>query len=675
VLDRPGFKTRPGKARLPRWRRESAAFRWVVALAPASLFSATFLLAGGSGPGSSSSLETSVRAAAEATYIHGMTEEIALAEVGPEGLPVLRQLLGAPDFPRRDNVVAFMAFLGGAPETDELIRFLESPPASLEIPEEDRAFVLTPQVLGQIAFHGDRGALGTLLKMTDPGSADGLLTRAASHGRDPDRLRTDLLEAAMRGLAFSGAPEAVARLENLGRAAAPHARSAAGRALDLYEVLREGEASRDGNLDGAPGSAQSDIGTDNADWGFLDSQSVVHDTGLTYANHVALTDPMTDVRLDEVLGMASLRAGRGDDPDDVACCITVSRSGSARQFGTMNDGLDVIDDGPEMAAVMNDSTARVKVIRAINYCGGAGTNIIGCAWSPGNGMAVVRMSGLGHESVLWIHEYGHNASLSHSPNGSSYIMYMTNYGTNDNLTQVECDTFHNPHSFSGMTLQETGMCTDVDADLVHDGIDNCPDMLNHDQTDSDGNGVGDACGPATCGNGVREGSEECDGSDLGTATCQAFGYQSGFLSCDQCFFDLSNCSCMDLDADGHGDSAYGLGPCAEDCDDSNGDVWDIPGAVTDLCFASDPVSLEWTVPVGPGGVPESLTYDLIRSADPRDFSTGAVCVESDDGPDTTAVDPEMPSPGGSHFYLVRPANACPGSPAPMGSSRDARSCP
>jgi hypothetical protein len=603
-----------------------------------------------------------------------MTEEIALAAVGPEGLPVLRQLLADPTFPRRDNVVAFMAFLGGAPETDALIRYLESPPASLAIPEEDRAFVLTPQVLGQIAFHGDRAALATLLKMTDPGSEDELLGRAASHGRDPDRLRADLLESAMRGLAFSGAQEGRARLQSLDNAAAPRSRSAARRALDLYDEMHEGAAGTDDDLEGTPDPAQPPIETNNADWGFLDSQGNVHDVPLTYANHVDVADPMTDTRLDQVLGEASLRAGRGDDPDDVACCATISRSGPAQQFGTPGDGLDVIDDGPEMAAVMNDSTARVKVIRAINYCAGAGTNIIGCAWSPGNGMAVVRMSGVGHEAVLWIHEYGHNAGLNHSPNGIGYIMYMTNYGTNDNLTQSECDTLHSPHSFSGMTPQQTGICTDNEIDLVHDVIDNCPDDANHDQTDTDGDGVGDACGAATCGNGVREGSEECDGPDLGTATCQTFGYLSGFLSCDQCAFDLSNCSCMDLDSDGHGDPAHALGACAEDCDDSNGDVWATPGAVTDLCFASDPVNLEWSVPADPGGVPDSLTYDVIRSTDPLDFNNGAVCVESGDGPDTTAVDPEMPAPGTTHYYLVRPANACPGSYGSVGS-RDVRNCP
>jgi len=49
--------------------------------------------------------------------------------------------------------------------------------------------------------------------------------------------------------------------------------------------------------------------------------------------------------------------------------------------------------------------------------------------------------------------------------------------------------------------------------------------------------------PAVCGNGVREGGEQCDGSDLGGQTCQSQGYQQGTLACkSDCTFDTSGCS-------------------------------------------------------------------------------------------------------------------------------------
>ena len=89
----------------------------------------------------------------------------------------------------------------------------------------------------------------------------------------------------------------------------------------------------------------------------------------------------------------SLRQGKADFAEDVACCAGLARSGSALNFGSSGDGLDSIDDNTELVAVLNDSVSRVKVVRLINYCGGTGSNIIGCAWIGGDGMALVRYEG------------------------------------------------------------------------------------------------------------------------------------------------------------------------------------------------------------------------------------------------------------------------------------------
>jgi Tol biopolymer transport system component len=53
---------------------------------------------------------------------------------------------------------------------------------------------------------------------------------------------------------------------------------------------------------------------------------------------------------------------------------------------------------------------------------------------------------------------------------------------------------------------------DADGDGVPDQLDNCPTVANADQTDTDQDGVGDACDTATCGNSVVEGYEVCDGA-------------------------------------------------------------------------------------------------------------------------------------------------------------------
>lgn len=58
-----------------------------------------------------------VREALETTYVHGVTEEIARDLVGSESVTELVAILEDPSFPRHDNVVAFLAHLGGVSRT------------------------------------------------------------------------------------------------------------------------------------------------------------------------------------------------------------------------------------------------------------------------------------------------------------------------------------------------------------------------------------------------------------------------------------------------------------------------------------------------------------------------------------------------------------------------------
>lgn len=67
-----------------------------------------------------------------------------------------------------------------------------------------------------------------------------------------------------------------------------------------------------------------------------------------------------------------------------------------------------------------------------------------------------------------------------------------------------------------------------------------------------------------CGDGVINGSEECDGSDLDGNDCTIInqGFSGGTLACSNCLFDISSCTfsvCGDGDGDGYGD------PASEDC--------------------------------------------------------------------------------------------------------------
>ncbi len=55
------------------------------------------------------------------------------------------------------------------------------------------------------------------------------------------------------------------------------------------------------------------------------------------------------------------------------------------------------------------------------------------------------------------------------------------------------------------------------------------------------------CAPASaCGDGMRDGAEQCDGADLGGSTCASLGYNNGgTLACTAgCGYDASGCDCQ-----------------------------------------------------------------------------------------------------------------------------------
>jgi hypothetical protein len=54
-------------------------------------------------------------------------------------------------------------------------------------------------------------------------------------------------------------------------------------------------------------------------------------------------------------------------------------------------------------------------------------------------------------------------------------------------------------------------------------------------------GTGAAVGAPMCGNGVIEGTEQCDGADMNGATCDSLGMGMGTLACSSCTYDTSMC--------------------------------------------------------------------------------------------------------------------------------------
>ncbi len=90
-------------------------------------------------------------------------------------------------------------------------------------------------------------------------------------------------------------------------------------------------------------------------------------------------------------------------------------------------------------------------------------------------------------------------------------------------------------------------------------------------------------GASDCGNGRIDDEEECDGEDLGGATCESLGFTAGALGCADCRLERSGCAwtedCYDgLDNDADGVADCGDTDCAERCSDPCAEPPDVSDA-------------------------------------------------------------------------------------------------
>jgi cysteine-rich repeat protein len=152
-------------------------------------------------------------------------------------------------------------------------------------------------------------------------------------------------------------------------------------------------------------------------------------------------------------------------------------------------------------------------------------------------------------------------------------------------TGEECDDGNNVEA-DGCEPDCT-VSKDTDSDGIYDPVDNCPDVSNEDQTDTDEDGIGDECDAPDCGNTVIETGEECDdGNDIKGDGCEPGCMESVDTDSDGVYDSVDNCPDAanegqeDIDADGKGDACdpaecgNGVQEGTEACEDGNTDDGD-----------------------------------------------------------------------------------------------------
>ncbi len=142
------------------------------------------------------------------------------------------------------------------------------------------------------------------------------------------------------------------------------------------------------------------------------------------------------------------------------------------------------------------------------------------------------------------HEFGHNQGADHNPEdatnyptGAAYPWSYGHYIDGDYRTvlaySAQCQVYCTRHPYiSNPNIIFHGDPTGIAGDRENYRTinDTAIYVANFRET------------VTSCGNGVIEGTEECDGGDLGGATCSTFGHSQGTLSCNtDCTYDSSDC--------------------------------------------------------------------------------------------------------------------------------------
>jgi hypothetical protein len=150
------------------------------------------------------------------------------------------------------------------------------------------------------------------------------------------------------------------------------------------------------------------------------------------------TSTITDAQTEVIVTNATRVLWRNDGVGDVACDLRFTRNGTVTAFA---NGNGIINSQADFNQVIG-LAGNVKVVNQINWCGGIGANIIGCAPIPGNSFAVVRFGqGTITEGILWAHEHGHNRGIVGDYGTANFVMNGTIANNNRRVSAAECNSY------------------------------------------------------------------------------------------------------------------------------------------------------------------------------------------------------------------------------------------
>lgn len=242
--------------------------------------------------------------------------------------------------------------------------------------------------------------------------------------------------------------------------------------------------------------------------------------------------------------------------------------------GDMTADLYWLADSTEVAALRDQYSADMvgMIVNTGSACGvGFVQRSPGASFEGSAFQVTHRTCAVGNLS--YAHEHGHNMGLEHNPENSSaspsQASYPWSYGHWINGSYRTVMSYSNPCSQRCTRVTQYSN-PDISFNGVPTGIAEQRD--NARTLDLTAQIVADFRQSATCGNGVIEGGEQCDGAALGGASCSGNGCSGGAVSCTaSCTLDFSACTgCSLCDNDGICEAGEDCGNCANDCPSGSG---------------------------------------------------------------------------------------------------------